>query len=36
MDANMRAFLYGALIFLAALIPPTISLIDLIRKWGGI
>lgn len=36
MNANIRAFLYGTLILVAALIPPTISLIELIRKFGGI
>jgi hypothetical protein len=36
MNANIRAFLYGALILVAALIPPMISLVDLIRKFGGL
>lgn len=32
MNENVRAFLYGTLILLAALIPPMISLVDLIVK----
>jgi hypothetical protein len=35
MNENVRAFLYGSLILTAALLPPMISLIELIRKFGG-
>jgi hypothetical protein len=36
MNANIRAFLYGTLILVAALIPPMVSLVDLIRKFGSL
>jgi hypothetical protein len=35
MNENVRALLYGSLILTAALLPPMISLIDLIKKFGG-
>jgi hypothetical protein len=35
MDETLRAFLYGILILAAALIPPVISLIELIAKVGS-
>jgi hypothetical protein len=34
MYGTLRAFLYGILILAAALIPPVISLIELIAKVG--
>ena len=35
MNDTFRAFLYGLLILTAALIPPTLSVIDLIEKLVG-
>jgi len=35
MNDTIRAFLYGLLILTAALIPPTLSVIDLIEKLVG-
>jgi hypothetical protein len=35
MNDTLRAFLYGSLILTAALIPPILSVIDLIEKLVG-
>jgi hypothetical protein len=35
MNETFRAFLYGILILAAALIPPTLSVIDMIEKIVG-
>ena len=35
MNETIRAFLYGLLILAAALIPPTLSVIDMIEKLVG-
>ena len=35
MNENVRAILYGSLILTAALLPPMVSLIELINKAGG-
>jgi hypothetical protein len=35
MDETFRAFVYGILILAVALIPPVISLIELIAKLGS-
>jgi hypothetical protein len=35
MNETFRAFLYGILILAAALIPPVISLIDVLGKLAG-
>jgi len=35
MNENVRAILYGSLILAVALLPPMISLIELIRKFSG-
>jgi hypothetical protein len=35
MNETLRAFLYGILILAAALIPPMISLVELIAKVGS-
>ncbi len=35
MNETFRAFLYGILILAAALIPPTLSVIDMIAKTVG-